>query len=88
VLLRQRPRLLTGRAVPSGTQQPFSCLTLPALFPAPAAARPSQSSGDGPGAPFHRALNRSIMPRRPEPSSSPRTPPPSRCAAGRGTRRS
>lgn len=49
------------RAGPSRTQQPFSCLTLPALFPAPDAARLSRSNGDGPGAPFHHALNRTII---------------------------
>lgn len=76
------------QAGPSCTQQPFSCLTLPALFPAPDAARLSRSNGYGPGAPFHRALNRTIMPRWPEPSSSPQMPPLSHCTAGRETRHS
>lgn len=62
----------------------FLCRTLPALFAA--AARLSRSSG--PGAPFHHALNHTIMPRWPEPSSLPQTPPPSRCTADKETRRS
>lgn len=52
----------------------------------PAAARRSRSGG--PGAPFHHALNHTIMPRWPEPSSPPQTPPPSRCTADKETRRS
>lgn len=70
----------------TSTQQPFFCLTLPALFPAPDAAWLSRSNGDGPGAPFHHTLNHTIMPRWPEPSSSPQMPPLSRCTAGKETR--